>query len=46
MLDIDASLHEVHLENEQQTAPHYDGEFGFQLMYCYADATGECLAEL
>jgi Transposase DDE domain group 1 len=46
VLDIDASLHEVHSENKQQTAPHYKGGFGFHPMYCFADATGECLAEL
>jgi Transposase DDE domain group 1 len=44
VLDIDASLHEVHSENKQQTAPHYKGGFGFHPMYCFADATGECLA--
>jgi hypothetical protein len=46
VLDIDASLHEVHSENKADTAPHYKGGFGFHPIYCFADATGECLAEL
>ena len=46
VLDIDASLHEVHSENKDETAPHYKGGFGFHPIYCFADATGECLAEL
>jgi hypothetical protein len=46
VLDIDASLHEVHSENKQQAAPHYKGGFGFHPIYCFADATGETLAEL
>ena len=46
MFDIDASLHEVHSENKAETAPHYKGGFGFHPIYCFADATGECLAEL
>jgi hypothetical protein len=45
VLDIDASLHEVHSENKQDTAAHYKGGFGFHPIYCFADATGECLAE-
>jgi hypothetical protein len=46
VLDIDSSLHEVHSENKAGTAPHYKGGFGFHPIYCFADATGECLAEL
>ena len=46
VLDIDASLHEVHSQNKEQTAPHYKGGFGFHPIYCFADATGETLAEL
>ena len=45
VLDIDASLHEIHSENKQDTAAHYKGGFGFHPIYCFADATGECLAE-
>jgi len=46
VLDIDASLHEVHSENKQQAAAHYKGGYGFHPMYCFADATGEALAVL
>jgi hypothetical protein len=46
VLDIDASLHEVHSENKAEAAPHYKGGYGFHPIYCFADATGECLAEL
>ena len=44
VLDIDASLVEVHSENKQGTAPTYKGGFGFHPMFCFADATGEALA--
>ena len=44
VLDIDSSLHEVHSENKADTAPTYKGGFGFHPIYCFADATGECLA--
>ena len=43
VLDIDASLHEIHSENKDGTAAHYKGGFGFHPIYCTADATGECL---
>lgn len=43
VLDIDASLHEIHSENKAGTAAHYKGGFGFAPMYCTADATGEVL---
>jgi hypothetical protein len=46
VLDIDASLHQVHSENKAETAPNYKGGFGFHPIYCFADATGETLAEL
>jgi hypothetical protein len=46
VLDVDCSLHEVHSENKAETAPHYKGGFGFHPIYVFADATGECLAEL
>jgi hypothetical protein len=45
VLDIDASLHEVHSENKAEAAAHYKGGFGFHPIYCFADVTGECLAE-
>lgn len=44
VLDIDASLHEVHSENKEGTAANYKGGFGFHPIYCFADATGETLA--
>ena len=44
VLDIDSSLHEVHSENKEQSAPNYKGGFGFHPIYCFADATGETLA--
>jgi hypothetical protein len=43
VLDIDASLHEIHSENKAGTAAHDKGGFGFHPLYCFADATGECL---
>jgi hypothetical protein len=44
VLDIDSSLHQIHSENKQDTAPNYKGGFGFHPIYCFADATGETLA--
>jgi hypothetical protein len=44
VLDIDASLHQVHSENKELTGPTYKGGFGFHPVYCFADATGETLA--
>jgi hypothetical protein len=46
VLDIDASLVEIHSEGKEQTAPTYKGGFGFHPMFCFADATGETLAAL
>ena len=46
MLDIDASLVDIHSENKEQTAPTFKGGFGFHPMFCFADATGETLAAL
>lgn len=46
VLDIDASLMEIHSENKQGTAPTYKKGFGFHPMFCFADATGEALAVL
>jgi hypothetical protein len=43
VLDIDATLVEVHSENKDDTAPTYKGGFGFGPMLCFADATGEAL---
>ena len=44
VLDIDASLVEIHSEHKEQAAPTYKGGFGFHPMFCFADATGETLA--
>jgi hypothetical protein len=46
VLDIDASLHEVHSENKQDAAANYKGGYGFHPIYCFADATGETLGLL
>ncbi|MGQ0617329.1 MAG: IS1380 family transposase [Acidimicrobiia bacterium] len=46
VLDIDASLHQVHSENKEQAAPNYKGGYGFHPIYCFADATGETLGVL
>lgn len=44
VLDIDASVIEIHSENKEHTAPTFKGTFGFHPMFCFADATGEALA--
>jgi Transposase DDE domain group 1 len=44
VLDIDATLVEVHSENKEGTAPTYKRGFGFHPMLCFVDATGEALA--
>ena len=44
ILDVDASLVEIHSENKEQTAATYKRGFGFHPMLCFADATGETLA--
>lgn len=44
VLDIDASIVEIHSENKEGTAPHFKGGFGFHPMFCFADQTGEALA--
>lgn len=46
VLDIDASLVEIHSEHKQGTAPTYKAGFGFHPMFCFADLTGETLAAL
>ena len=38
VLDIDASLVEIHSENKELAAPTYKGGFGFHPMFCFADA--------
>ncbi len=44
VLDIDASLVEVHSEGKEGAAATFKGGFGFHPMFCVADATGETLA--
>ena len=46
VLDIDASLVEIHSEHKHGTAPTYKRGFGFHPMFCFADVTGETLAAL
>jgi hypothetical protein len=46
LLDIDASLVDVHSENKEQAAPTFKGGYGFHPMFCFADLTGETLAAL
>jgi len=44
LVDIDASLVEIHSENKEQAAPTYKGTYGFHPMFLVADATGETLS--
>lgn len=44
ILDIDASLVEIHTDGKEQAGPTYKGGFGFHPMFCFADATGEVLS--
>ena len=44
ILDLDASLVEIHSENKQGAAPHFKGGYGFHPLFCFADANGEALA--
>ena len=44
ILDIDASLVDVHTDGKEQAAPTFKGGFGFHPMFCFADATGEVLS--
>lgn len=46
VLDIDASLVEIHSENKEGAAASYKGGYGFHPMFCFADATSEALAAL
>ncbi len=46
VLDIDASLVQIHSQNKAGTGPNYKGGFGFAPMLCFADATGEALAAM
>lgn len=44
VLDIDASLVQIHSENKAGTGPSYKGGYGFHPMFCFADGTGEALS--
>jgi Transposase DDE domain group 1 len=44
VLDIDASLVEIHTDGKEEAGPTYKGGFGFHPMFCFADATGEVLS--
>lgn len=44
ILDVDATLVEIHSENKEGTAPNYDGGFGFHPVFCFDDATGDALS--
>ena len=44
VLDIDATLVDIHSENKEGTASNYKHGFGYHPMFCFADLTGETLA--
>ena len=44
ILELDASMVEIHSENKDGAAPHFKGGFEFHPLFCFADATGETLA--
>ena len=46
VLDIDASLVEIHSENKEGAAAHFKGGFGFHPMFCFAEETGEALSAI
>lgn len=46
VLDIDASLVDVHSESKERAAPTFKGGYGFHPMFCFADATGEALSAI
>ena len=46
VLDLDASIPEIHSENKEGTAPHFKHGFGFHPMIYFADQTGEMLAAM
>ena len=46
VLDIDASLVQIHSQNKAGTGPNYKGGFGFHPLLCFADATGEALSAM
>jgi Transposase DDE domain group 1 len=44
ILDVDASLLEIHSERKEHAASHFKGGYGFHPMLCFADHSGEALA--
>jgi len=46
VLDIDASLIQIHSENKAGCGPTYKGGFGFHPLLCFADSTGEALSAM
>jgi len=46
VLDVDASLVQIHSENKHGSASNYKRGFGFHPIFCFSDATGEALAAL
>ncbi len=46
VLDIDASLVQIHSENKAGCGPTYKGRFGFHPLLCFADSTSEALAAM
>ena len=46
VLDIDASLVDVHTESKELAAPNFKGGYGFHPMFCFADLTGEALSSV
>lgn len=44
VLDIDASLVEIHCEHKEGTGANYKGGFGFHPMLCFCDNTREALS--
>jgi hypothetical protein len=46
VLDFDASLVEIHSENQERTAPTYKGGFGFHPLFCFFDGTGDTLGAM
>jgi hypothetical protein len=46
VLDVDASLVEIHTEQKAGTGPTYKGGYGFHPLLCFADATGELLSAM
>ncbi|MBW3576159.1 MAG: IS1380 family transposase [Actinobacteria bacterium] len=44
ILDVDASVFEVHSENKEGAAPHFKGGFGFHPLFVFAEPVGVPLA--